>query len=272
MEEENPKEMASEKRQIEISDEDVSPAAAANKRIKIEPKDDHDSVAMVVSDKQRMIEFVLCDLETEEQAKKALRDLSDLCCETDAKNLEDLICLGGPAAILRAMKKHSLSPGVQGEGLRALGSNSCSLFSLAVGHASCATKQCPKETVTDLGGVETAIDAMKSFPADEDVQSNACLLLGNLARLKDAGNRIGQHPDGIPAIVDAMKKFPNVEDLQLFGCTALMNISELKVRGFDEKIVQAGGLVVLVEAKKNYPYNGGIQTWGRLAVKHLYKL
>jgi hypothetical protein len=151
-----------------------------------------------------------------------------------------------------------MSPAVQRAGFRALG------------NASYKIKKGAIETVTELGGIETAIDAMRRFPARKSVQTNACLLLCNVACLKGSVARIAQNPDGIPAIVGAMKKFSDDSRIQLYGCSTLMQISKSKVTAHNEKIVQAGGLVVLAEAKTNHPNNQDIPTRVRTAMKHLF--
>jgi hypothetical protein len=159
------------------------------------------------------------------------------------------------------MKRHKLSPDILKEGFRALG------------HALCPSKKHAEltETVIGLGGIDTAIGVMSIFHLKEYIQLDACLLLANLSLVKDAATRIADHPVGILTIVDAMNRFPDHEDLQRFGCRTLENISQFNITSHNDKIIQAGGLVALAEAKTKHPNNARIHEIVRTTMKHLFK-
>jgi hypothetical protein len=126
------------------------------------------------------------------------------------------------------------------------------------------------ETFATLGGIDIVLSAMKRFSDEVSLQCHACQLLANLAALQSVSAHIVEHPDGIPSIIEAMKKFPDHAFLQGSGCCALRNLSSHGVQEHNDKIVQAGGLVALEEAKTKHPNkNEALWKHARKAITNL---
>ena len=199
----------------------------------------------------------------------AMVKLAELCHDGASDNDEcsqnrtTIHKVGGAPLISAAMSHWRVYPNIQAEG--------CVVLTL-ISYENTAFRKAAK----DAGVFEAVTWAMKAYPDNLAVQTNACVAIQNLvADVRDNAEFLVNTVntlDGINLIVAAMKKFPNHAGLQLFACGVLYNLSQWD-EGKDA-VKRAGGRAALEDAMKNHSDKSnktvkGIHEWAAFALKNL---
>ena len=138
---------------------------------------------------------------------------------------------GGISVILEAMRTHTSHAGVQEEGCGAL-------RNLAVNAGNKIKINFFKLIkITEQGGIEVILKAMRTHTSDAGVQGQGCGALTNLARNDDNQIKIAQQ-DGIYVILEAMRNHTSDAVVQAEGCNAL--------RVLANKIAEQGCIEVIL--------------------------
>lgn len=113
------------------------------------------------------------------------------------------------------------------------------------------------QEITDAGGIEIILDAVKRCPDDTGLISQAFSALGNLAALDSANKQKIAHLSGIETIISAMLAHSYDPVLQERACGLLFNLS------FDhqnkELIAEHHGLEAIIDAMKHFPAYSNLQ-------------
>ena len=188
----------------------------------------------------------------------SLTDLSDLCRSTTdlhEANECEIRRLGGPMAIIQAVKKHVDAVLIQEEGIRALCNFTFPLPAMVL--------------VGDIGGAEVILAGMKRHPAVANIQSRGCGAIANLLGTKRNAERL-EESGGIAAVIAAMKVYPEDEEVQFHCCYALYNICEWAEY---RPLVRAAGALVMISkvVEKYYVGNLRVREVAEDAIQELLK-
>ena len=158
---------------------------------------------------KRCVQALPCEGASSEQALCIMRVVGEVFgVEKDREEL-----LGGAVeAVVNAMRSNIGDEEVQETGCRALWQIARSKNQVLAGQR---------------GGVEDAVSAMFAFPKNTELQVEACIALGSLCDLQNAGDnhlRV-QRAGGILMIFEAMREHNRSDDLQYYGCFALSTIT-----------------------------------------------
>jgi intracellular sulfur oxidation DsrE/DsrF family protein len=166
-----------------------------------------------------------------------------------------IIYSGGFDRCIRALDLHSDHPGLQAAGCVLIANLWC----------------CPdaRQTVLDEHGLAVVLDAMEHNSHDEDVQRAGLDALINLLTPRHAATDVKLVVDngGIELAVKAMENHPTFAEVQTQGCSLLASIAMCNNGEYRNRIIQAKGLVAVVEAKRNHQDNDHVLNSVRDAVK-----
>lgn len=117
-------------------------------------------------------------------------------------------------------------------------------------------------------GIEAIVDVMTLHSTRVRIQTQACLVLANLAYKNDVNKNRALHCAAFQAVVAAMS-LHRAEQVQAWGCLALRNLSNSSSRSVDDSSVYAGAVDVLVSALENYTESRVVQNQAPVALGHI---
>ena len=118
-----------------------------------------------------------------------------------------------------------------------------------------------KGKVVELGGLKAAVEAMRKFDADAEVQRGGADVLAWMA---STGTEMGQKiasEGGIEVFLKAVRGFPDNEKVLEENLCALGNLADNNPDN-KVKIAEKGGIELAIEALKRHPGNEGVQKHG----------
>jgi hypothetical protein len=111
------------------------------------------------------------------------------------------------------------------------------------------------DTIEGIGGIHTAIEAMKAFPGDANAQISGCKLLVRFA--KAGPQNFEALVGGIEAVVHAMTALFDSKDVQINGCRAL---SEFAAEAKNHETIKSNrGVAAIVRAMSAYADDAKVQ-------------
>jgi hypothetical protein len=147
---------------------------------------------------------------------------------------------GGHMAALKIMERHTDDPGDAADFLTILQTMTCNEMDLSY-------------LVKELGGIDITVSTMKKFATDyEGVACSGCGLLMNICGYSDETDEKVMYSGGISVLVNAMRAWPEDERTQCFACTALAKLAGSPNQTIKKKIIDAGGLIALAEARTKH--------------------
>lgn len=117
-------------------------------------------------------------------------------------------------------------------------------------------------------GIEAVVDVMTLHSTRVRIQTQACLVLANLAYKNDVNKNRALHCAAFQAVVAAMS-LHRAEQVQAWGCLALRNLSNSSSRSVEDSSVYAGAVDVLVSALENYTESRVVQNQAPVALGHI---
>lgn len=113
-----------------------------------------------------------------------------------------------------------------------------------------------RKFVTEVGGIETTIKAMRKYSEEsEGVAASGSGLLQALCGYSDGIDRKIMECGGISVLIYAMKHWPENEEVQANACLALSLLASSEDISIRKKIVDVGGLVALAEARTKHQHD-----------------
>ena len=161
-----------------------------------------------------------------------------------------MIKAGAIEAIARALKRHPTHAGVQTKGLMAI--------------ANLAYFGNTSDDFRNLGGLEILVEALESHPTHMGVQNRACAAVANLVGMNAATRRafIPLVPIILTAAVQTLEPINFARRGREPNClAAIANLASEDVQA-QRAIEQAGGLIVVSGALRQYPKDEGVQVYG----------
>ena len=125
-----------------------------------------------------------------------------------------------------------------------------------------------KGKVVELGGLKAAVEAMRKFDADAEVQRGGADVLAWMA---STGTEMGQKiasEGGIEVFLKAVRGFPDNEKVLEKNLTALGNVAANNPDN-QVKIAEKGGIELAIEALKRHPGVAVVQQYGCLMLGQL---
>jgi hypothetical protein len=192
--------------------------------------------------------------------QKSVKDtLAQIISETDEDMQQDHATIAAPAIVFTLKQWWNRTH------IQALG---CAALAKVTYKGTVTTKA----AALQVGGIETAVLAMKNFPGDEAIQLNGCRVLQNLSQ-DDIENSKHLLVKEIKLVVDAMNRFSNNKHVQKHACALLCGLSEKKE--LKEPIIAAAAQVLGTAIGKHNDQDDeqdkSIQQWGRRAMYNLTK-
>ena len=188
----------------------------------------------------------------------SLTDLAELChpniTDLHEANKREICRLGGPMAVVQAVKKHVDDALIQEEGIGAL----CNFTSFST---------LTEVLVGDVGGVEVILAGMKRHPENVFIQQDGCGAIGNLLYGTKRNAERLEESGGIAVVVAAMKAHPENENVQSYSCDALFNMCQWAE--YRPLIIAAGGAVTIATAMEKYIGNPRVHKESRRAMQQL---
>lgn len=107
--------------------------------------------------------------------------------------------------------------------------------------------------LTNVGGVNTILEAMRNHPHVARLQRAACEALRNMCGLP-LNRQILLSQGGIAILVETMQRHADDAQIQRSGCTALASVAE---GGMEYKIgvAESGGILAVMKAVESHPEN-----------------
>ena len=118
-----------------------------------------------------------------------------------------------------------------------------------------------KGKVVELGGLKAAVEAMRKFDADAEVQRGGADVLSWMANTEDEMRQKIASEGGIEVFLKAVRGFPDNEKVLEWNLCALGNVAAGNPDN-QVKIAEKGGIEVTIEALKRHPGNEGVQEYG----------
>lgn len=116
------------------------------------------------------------------------------------------------------------------------------------------------DTIMRAGGFSTLVNAMSRHSNNANLQRTACAAIGACALQNDSvylKSAVQSTPKLVSSIVTAMRQHPANEELQFVATLTLQDLVANVDLG--RKIVNGGGLPVLVATMRHFPFNVGLQ-------------
>ena len=118
-----------------------------------------------------------------------------------------------------------------------------------------------KGKVVELGGLKAAVEAMRKFDADAEVQRGGADVLSWMAKShKESKQKIASE-GGIEVFLKAVRGFPDNEKVLEWNLVALANVASSNPDN-KVKIAEKGGIELAIEALKRHPGVAVVQQYG----------
>jgi hypothetical protein len=282
-----------------VSDENGNPNAMITKADKTTTTTTHSR-----TDNDKINSIVTHDLWSDEyqdvaMAMHSLRKLVDRCSNLNYdENRKTAFRRGGHLAIVQAMIRNASSFAIQCDGCLVLmrislcGLDDARRDIIEIGGIKCcrrALEQFPEKSsvqtagcklirnlwitpdvrrsVVTGGGLTIVLNAMDKLKTDRNVQNNGCKAL--FALLCDESTWAKKAVDAgcIEVVIAAMENCPHDADLQVYGCKFLIALAQISQDYCCGRIIDAKGLVAVVEAKRIHPEDERVLSEVRRAVQ-----
>jgi len=123
-----------------------------------------------------------------------------------------------------------------------------------------------KHEITNSGGVDAIVSAMKLYPLQLDLQSNGCGALLSFSSVPRIASHVA-NCSGVDVIVRAMRLHSKNSDVQVYGCGTLMNMAANPT--LISHICSSGAIDVIIDCMRIHPRKERVQNRACGALQNL---
>lgn len=123
--------------------------------------------------------------------------------------------------------------------------------------------------IGECGGVEAVVGIMRFHSLLVRIQTQACLVLANLAYRSPANKQAIVRSGGVQVIVEALSKHRAAEHVQVWGCMAIRNVTNLAPVAEYDASIAAEAVGVLLLALERYTHSQIVQQNAMIALVNI---